>query len=243
MGRGKRDAVPDMVKPPNLQTQGVERGSEKDALIDGKKSQHDENQVTHTEIDLGLDISTSVVGVCFLDHKSGKLVKLGSVKLNTVNCDNLWKKADRFEKEIGELLVELGVGVVVSRVFVEANAKMFTPGFSSADTILTLAKFNGICSYIMHNLLKQRSTTPGPIIDVNVVSARSRLGIKIDRKDKTKTTKEKVREQLLLLYPNIPIKTHVAKTGKNKGQTVPDKEMEDVLDAFVIVAGGRVLFP
>lgn len=112
---------------------------------------------------------------------------------------------------------------------------MFTPGFSSADTILTLAKFNGICCYIVYKLFGITTT------DINVTSARSKLGIKVDRKDKTKTTKEKVRIEFVKKYPNVPLTTHVAKTGKNKGNVVLDKENEDMIDAAIIALGGKLI--
>ena len=58
----------------------------------------------------------------------------------------------KFEKYISNFCIENNYKL--KNVFVEANAKMFTPGFSSADTILTLAKFNGICCYIIFKLFK-----------------------------------------------------------------------------------------
>ncbi len=192
------------------------------------------NGAVEDTVDCGLDISTSVVGVCFLEKTTGKLIKTCSLKLNSTKYDSLWDKADAFAAFIDAEVTLLGKKL--SRVFVEANAKRFTPGFSSADTILTLAKFNGICSYIV------RQKFDINVVDVNVSSARSKLGLKINRADK-RPTKEKVREQLLLLYPNIPIKTHVAKTGGKVGQVVPDVTMADELDACVIVMGGRVIHP
>jgi len=220
MGVIKRNTVPTLDKQVNKASERDERSSNKEATL-------------QTEVDIGLDISTAVVGICILEHKTGVLVKLQSLKLNTVGLDTMWKKANEFRSAIPQMIV----GLTPKRIFVEANAKMFSKGFSSADTLFTLAKFNGICSYIAQDLMSV------PIIDVSVVSARSKLGLKIDRTNKTKTTKEKVREQVLVLYPAIPIKTHIAKTGKSKGKQVPDKETEDEIDAFVIVSGGRILNP
>lgn len=260
MGRGKRNAVPDMVGHADSTAPGVER-SEGLGEASGKKEGETYDPLDpelqelfafigakatkqppppHRVLDVGFDISTAVVGICALDQATGKLVDMRSIKFSPVKQPTMWSKADEFKRLVGEFQAEMktkGSGWKIGRVFVEANAKMFTPGFSSADTIITLAKFNGICSYITQDMFKV------PIVDVNVVSARSKLGIKIDRKDKSKGTKEKVRESVVALYPDIPIKTHIAKTGKMKGQLVPDKEMEDVLDAFVIVSGGRILNP
>lgn len=185
------------------------------------------------EVEIGLDISTSVIGVCVLDSQTNQILKLTNIKLTSNKFTNLWEKATEFEKYISNFCIENNYKL--KNVFVEANAKMFTPGFSSADTILTLAKFNGICCYIIFKLFGLAPT------DINVTSARSKLGIKVDRKDKTKSTKEKVRIEFRKKYPNVPLTTHIAKTGKSKGQTVLDKENEDMIDAAVIALGGKLI--
>jgi hypothetical protein len=184
------------------------------------------------EVDVGLDISTAVIGVCILDHSSGNLIHLDHIKFGTKQ-KTLWQKADHAKAQINAICLKKDLKF--KRIFVEENAKRFTPGFSSADTILTLAKFNGIVSYLARSALNAEP------VDVNVTSARSRLNIKYDRADKSKTTKEKVREQVQLLWPDLPYKSHIAKTGKKKGQVVLDKAMEDEIDAFVIAKGGQVI--
>jgi hypothetical protein len=186
-------------------------------------------------VDVGFDISTAIIGVCILDHKTGDLIMMNHIKFSPAKHKTLWQKADYAKAQIQALCANKGY--TFCRIFVEENAKRFTPGFSSADTILTLAKFNGIISYLSRGIL---GTEP---VDVNVTSARSKLGIKYDRNDKTKTTKEKVREQVKILWPDLPYKTHIAKTGKSKGQLVLDKAMEDEIDAFVIAKGGQAMHP
>jgi hypothetical protein len=59
----------------------------------------------------------------------------------------------------------------IEKIFVEANAKMFSTGFSSADTLLTLAKFNGLISYLSHKAFNAE------VIDVNVTSARKAVWV------------------------------------------------------------------
>jgi hypothetical protein len=203
----------------------------------GKRSEKSspEGSLEEKVVDVGLDISTSVVGVCVVDHYTNELVMLDAIKLNKTGCDSLWEKADCYRKQLLSYKAEQLKGMKINKVFVEANAKMFAQGRTSANTILTLAKFNGICSYIIRDLYGV------DVVDVNVVSARSKLGLKIDRTDKTKSTKQKVREQVLLKFPTLPLNTHIAKTGKNKGEEVLDKDMEDRIDAFVIVLGGKII--
>ena len=141
-------------------------------------------------------------------------------------------KSDFFEKE---LLSWWKDEWVPSKIYIEKAAMMFTPGMSSAQTIMTLGRFNGIISNILYKKFGIKPTMLG------VTSARSKLGIKIDRKDKSKTTKDKVFEIVKTMHPEFPWITHIAKNGKFKDQLVYDKENYDMCDAFVIVAGGRLL--
>jgi hypothetical protein len=194
------------------------------------KQDGSENQVTK-EYHLGLDISTAVVGFVILEP-NGTMVKMDHVKLNIVKFPDLFTKVDWTI----ERLITGCDGYKIKKIFVEANAKMFTPGFSSADTILTLAKMNALVSYLSHKFFNV------PVTDVNVTSARSRIGYKNNRLDK-RTVKEKVREFVVNLHPEFPIKTHVAKTGKSKGQSVMNAEVADEIDAFVIARGGQILNP
>jgi hypothetical protein len=125
----------------------------------------------------------------------------------------------------------------VRRIFVEEAAKKFSPGFSSAGTIFALASFNGIVSYLAHELFGVKPQM------INVRSARKQLGIKINYKDKTKDTKTKVFEAVVGLNPDFPWEQHVAKTGKRKGQTVYGKHNFDMADAWVICRGGQLIHP
>lgn len=216
MGRKKRDAISDLDR--NL-----------DKTNESLQSENAENK-EGLEVDLGLDISTSAIGITLLDYKTGNLVKFDHIKLNIAKLNTLFEKADYADNWLSDNIKN----VTVKRIFVEASAKGFTVGFSSADTLFTLAKFNALVSYLSHKRFA------APVFDINVSSARAKLGVKIDRKDKKSSTKEKVRKEVLLLYPNLPIKMHIAKTGKSKGMLIPDKEMEDAIDSFVICKGGRI---
>ena len=180
------------------------------------------------EIDLGLDISTSVVGIVGLEHE-GKFVFMDHLQFKAKQ-NTLWLKADAME----EKFKELSKTYTIKRIFVEASAKGFTPGFSSADTLFTLAKFNGIVSYIATRTFK------APVYDINVSSARKAAGIKVNRKDKTRTTKEQVFDAVRTAYPNFPWLKHVSATGKKKGQEVYDKTNYDRCDAWVICRGGQL---
>lgn len=178
---------------------------------------------------MGLDISTAVTGVCILDENE-QLIELDAVKLNSSSLTNLWLKADRGIEEIQKIVGNKKL----DRVFVEANAKVFTAGFSSADTLAILSKFNGIISYLCYK------TFDAEIVDVNVSSARKAIGFKNTKSDK-RPVKEKVFEYVTTLHPEFPWKKHIAKTGKSAGQEVFNSEMKDACDAYVVAIGGKRL--
>lgn len=178
---------------------------------------------------LGLDVSTSCTGVCLIDENE-QVVVLDAVKLTSTTLSGMWSKADRCIEEIKNIVGNRPV----SKIFVEANAKMFTGGFSSADTLLTLSKFNGIISYLCHKQFNAQ------VIDVNVASARKAIGFKNTKVDK-RPVKEKVFDYVTSLHPEFPWKKHTAKTGKNQGQEVYNTEMKDACDAWVVVVGGKKL--
>lgn len=175
---------------------------------------------------LGLDISTSCTGVCLVDENE-QVVVFDAVKLTSSTLHTMWDKADRGIEEIKKLVGDKKV----ERIYVEANAKMFSKGFSSADTLFTLAKFNGLISYLSHKAFNAE------VVDVNVTSARKAVGFKNTKTDK-RPVKDRVFEYVTALHPEFPWKKHVAKTGKNQGQEVYNTEMKDATDSWVICVGG-----
>lgn len=184
-------------------------------------------------VDIGFDVSTSCTGIVLLNSNSGDLIDMLSIKLNTTKLVDVWDKANFVKKFIIENIANKGYKI--NKIFIEEAHMKFTSGFSSAATIFSLARFNGIVSFMAHELLGPKPTM------VNVRTARKLLGINIDHKDKSLSTKEKVLRHVTTMKPNFPWIYHVAKTGKKKGQTVLAKENEDRCDAYVICAGGQKL--
>ena len=201
---------------------------------------------------LGLDISTSVVGFCGLAGEDiweveedgellveqGRLETLDAIKLTGTKLENLWQKADYVSDWFFNWKAK-NPDVVITKIFVEENAKRFAEGFTSADVILTLAKFNGIVSYLAHK------TFDAEVFNINVTKARSAIGFKnkldgaIDPLTKKKmTVKEKVFNHVIALHPEFPWKKHVAKSGSHKGNEVFDDCSRDMCDAYVVCKGG-----
>jgi len=197
----------------------------------------------HWKVDVGLDISTSVIGVCFLNRESSELICKFHIDISSEKFETMWQKVDyAMEKLAGKIRwyqSHSNAGpppCVFQRFFVEANAKAYKSGFTSADTLMTLAKMNGIISYECYRMFQL------PIIDINVTSARKMIGYK-DKKAVKKPVKEKVREFVLQTYPELKVETREVTKGKDKGKRVPVSGAADEIDAFVICRGGQLLNP
>lgn len=188
-----------------------------------------ENTSGKREVVVGIDASTAVVGICVLDYKTGDLILLTHKKLDKFKDE--YDKGDNFTNDWVES------DWIVKRVFVEEAAKKFSPGFSSAGTIMVLGRFNGIISYMVYKWFNVKP------IQIPVRSARKSIGVNIDYKDKSKSTKEKVGCIVHAMFPDYPWVTRVAKVGKFKGQTIYDKTDEDRVDAVVLAKAGRIMFP
>jgi len=186
------------------------------------------------QVDVGLDISTSNIGVCVLDSHTGDLVRKGYIKLTSNKFEDIYDKAE-YVKKVFESFLENDQEA--KRVFVEESHMKFTPGFSSAKTLFSLATFNGIVCYLAHQTFKQKP------IKIGVRTARSKLKIKVDFSDKTTSNKEKVFVLVRALNPTFDWETKVATSGANKGQTVYTQQNYDMADAWVICRGGQLTTP
>ena len=182
---------------------------------------------------LGLDISTSCTGWCILSglesnlHKS---VNLGFIDLSKEK--NTFKKANMVKEKLTWLHIEFPI----DRVLIEQNLQSFRSGFSSAQTLSTLARFNGIVSYLCY---EEFSLTPEFI---NVNHARKSLGIKTKRK---KDGGAPIKAQIFdwvsssqdLKEYDWPTKT--LKSGPRRGQIILDPRCYDMADAYVIAKSGH----
>jgi hypothetical protein len=129
---------------------------------------------------LGLDISTSIVGATVLNDE-GEVVYCEAWDLrNKRHFPTLYDKAQRV-KQMMAILHDAKRHRFKS-VFIEQSLMAFRPGFSSAKTILTLAKFNGIISYMC-----ERDFGIQPEY-IGASTARKACGIKVQKGKKAKET-------------------------------------------------------
>ena len=123
---------------------------------------------------LGLDISTSITGATILDSQ-------GAVVYNeawdTRKFKNLFEKAEYVEKQINRLR---GDGYRIEKVFIEQSLQSFRSGFSSAKTLSTLSRFNGIVSWMVYRNLRKEPEY------IAATSARKLCGIKVPKGQKAK---------------------------------------------------------
>lgn len=186
------------------------------------------------KIILSLDISTTVTGLCALNLDTGDLVKMDHVAMNKKIkgepvYPDFWTKVDCMEKALDEFCEDDNWDIC--GISVEESPKRFTPGLSSADTLFMLSRFSGIISFILYRKCGLKPNS------INVRSARKALKIKIDYKDKSKTTKQKVLEQIIERHPEFP---WVYK--ERKGIKSLTKVNEDRCDAYVIAAATRIMY-
>ena len=177
---------------------------------------------------LGLDISTSCTGWCVLSE-DGKLIDIGFIKPKSKL--GVLQKAE----EVKEHFFQLKNKFDIENIFIEENLQAFRPGFSSAKTLITLARFNGIVSYIAHQVFLVNPE----YINVNV--ARKSIGLKLISKSKGGApTKEQVFNWVCdRVIHDWPTKT--MKSGPRKGQTVLEDSRFDMADAYIIALAGSIM--
>tara|TARA_R100001015_G_C4634880_1_gene202479 strand:+ start:4114 stop:4626 length:513 start_codon:yes stop_codon:yes gene_type:complete len=121
---------------------------------------------------LGLDVSTSIIGVCLLDNN--KIVKADYIDLRKTT--GLLHKAQVVEDYITNNLKS----VEIQHIFIEQALMFFRKGGSTAKTMSILQNFNGVVSWLCFKMLELEPNYVTPI------SARSKCGIKVPRGKKAK---------------------------------------------------------
>lgn len=118
---------------------------------------------------LGLDISTSVIGICVLDV-SGNIVKLDYLSLKSTK--DLFEKVNLFKEKIISLTQEYPI----KKVAVEAALLGFMGGKSSVHTRTLLCEFNVLCRYVIQEHFEGKL----PVVLVNrqsvIAFLRKRMG-------------------------------------------------------------------
>ncbi len=171
------------------------------------------------EIILGLDISTSITGVTVIQEDQILETAFWDTR-NKKHFPTIYHKADHIKDKLKDLVSKHKI----SHIYIEQSLHSFRSGFSSAQTLSTLSRFNGIISWICWDML---SIQPEMIA---ATSARKQAGVGIKRGD---NAKEKVLEFVIDKYPDIEIQ--YTKHGNPKPGTL------DMCDSIVIALAGDKL--
>lgn len=171
---------------------------------------------------IGLDVSTSVTGYCIIDldcssDQGSNIKRLGYIDFK--KCNNLFEKADKVASVFGQLVVEFPE---IELLGIEEPLLGFQKGMSSASTITTLMKFNGIVSYVARATFKVDPTY------VSAAHARKLCGVKVQR---TAIAKMSGKEQVFRHMTEHDLK-HIVWELKKNGQQIDASR--DMTDAYVI---------
>jgi len=168
---------------------------------------------------LALDVSTSITGATII--QSGKILESSIWDTrNKRKFPTLYEKASLLEKD----LLTIKSNHAITHIYIEQSLQSFRSGFSSAKTLSTLSRFNGVVSWLCYQIFEIKPEM------IAASSARKLAGVGIKRGD---NAKEKVLKFILDKYPNIKIQ--YTKHGNPKPGTL------DMCDSIVIALAGEKL--
>ena len=165
---------------------------------------------------LGLDISTSITGFTLLSD-SGDIVLCDYIDLKKLS--NMFDKA----KTVEHRLQEIFNNNKIKQVWIEESLQMFSSGMSSAKTLATLTKFNGIISWITWDKFNIQPEY------IAAVSARKEIGLTVS---KGQRGKDVVMKYMLDNHPWFVV--DYGRTGKIK------PHFYDMADSFVVAKAGYI---
>tara|TARA_Y100001963_G_scaffold145914_1_gene220184 strand:- start:467 stop:1006 length:540 start_codon:yes stop_codon:yes gene_type:complete len=167
---------------------------------------------------LGLDISTSITGYTLLDD-SGNLLECGHIDLRKEK--NFFGKAALVEKKLKE--IDKLSKTWVKGVYIEQSLQSFRSGFSSAQTLSLLSRFNGVVSWLCYEIFALEPEY------LAASSARKLCGIKIPKGKKAKNV------ALQFVIDNVPtFEVQYTRHGN------PRPGFTDRSDSYVIAKAGWI---
>jgi len=163
---------------------------------------------------LGLDISTTITAFTVLDE-DGKIVLCEAVRLEKLK--DIFIKASNIKKYVDNLNKTYDI----KAIYVEEPLMSFSAGMSSAKTISTLMRFNGIVSWICCDVIGLDPQF------ISAATARRMYGVKTE---KGRKAKEVVFEAVLDQEPDFKVELTA------HGNPVPGSM--DRSDSFIIAKAG-----
>ena len=166
---------------------------------------------------LGLDVSTSITGATVMDSQ-GKVVYNEAWDLRKYK--QFFQKAVITKNKIYDLQKTFNI----KQIYIEQSLQSFRSGFSSAKTLSTLSRFNGVVSWLCYDIV---NIVPEYIA---ATSARKECGIKVPKGVKAK--------QVVIQHvvDNVPDVSIVYTKHGN-----PKPECFDKADSWVIAKAGWLI--
>ena len=161
---------------------------------------------------LGLDVSTSITGATLIND-DGEIVY--NEAWDTRKYKNFFRKAEEISAKMDLL------PATPTRIFIEQSLQSFRSGFSSAKTLSTLSRFNGVVSWLCY---RRYAIEPEYLA---ATSARKSCGITVPR-----GTKAKQVVLQFLLDNEDSFSVQYTKQGN------PKPESYDKADSIVIARAG-----
>ena len=163
---------------------------------------------------LGLDISTSITGATVI-NENGKVVYNEAWDLRKYK--EFFQKAEVVKGKIWELEDTF----LIKEIHIEQSLQSFRSGFSSAKTLSTLSRFNGVVSWLCYDILQLKPEY------IAATSARKKCGITVPKGTKAK--------QVVIKYviDNVPDVSIVYTKHGN-----PKPECFDKADSWVMAMAG-----
>lgn len=165
------------------------------------------------EVVLGLDISTSKIGICIMDYKFN-LLETTLLKLNTK--DELEDRCLQVEEHLNNFDYD------IKDVYIESAFIAFSGGKTSAVTMSKLQRFNGMVCFMLRKLFGYNAVPLSP------AKARGLVHLKVKRGENTKL---RVIEHVEKAFPN-DFNYELTRHGNPKPGT------DDRADAIVIAWAG-----
>ena len=167
---------------------------------------------------LGLDISSSKIGVAIVDDDK-RIIHLNLVKYKKAPLED---KAVMFSDELSVLKREYNI----KHIFIEEPVSIYAAGRTTAHVISTLQRFNGMCSLACRNIFGQNAELIGSR------QARKLADITVPGRTKSKEVKKIIIEEMSKRYQEaFPLE--YTRHGNYKPGT------DDKADALVIALAGH----
>lgn len=177
---------------------------------------------------LGLDISTSTVGFTLM-NLSGAVEVIGYAK---PIGKNLYEKVDSARQHIEVILWPyLTIKSPITSIYAEAPNIMFRAGFSSAQVLSTILRFNGA---LLFTLSKKFNTLPKEAMAVSM--RKQVIGVGRFKNNPKAEVLKWVKSQ-----PDFPFQGclnwwPIVEKGKYKGQEA--SEQYDMADSYIVARYG-----